>query len=288
MDYYNHVQYHREGRDVRSFMPHIDNAVEILQTWSEGGHFLIKDHIYPIQTAGIYLINSMDIHCSNPSDVDSYVRSKIVIDHGYFMDIVRLLGLEGQIMPILEQGGCAWLPRFSIESVFYKVDRLLQRFCALYKGADYLREGKLCHLLEEILLTILDEIPPCDSSADMADLKTDRILNVITSYIRESLNEELSLDKMCADLHMSKSAICHLFKKNTGLSVMQYATSLRLSQAKKLLSSTSLKIQDISSMLGFSNSTVFCSTFRKHIGMSPQKYRENDRLVSQPIFPNLE
>lgn len=288
MEYFNHVRYHGEGRDERSFTPHIDNAVEILQTWSEGGHFLIKDHIYPIQTAGIYLINSIDIHCSNPSDVDSYVRSKIVIDHGYFMDVVRLLGLEEQITPILEQGGCAWLPRFSIESVFYKVDRLLQRFNALYGSDAYLRQAKLCHLLEELLLMILDEIPPSDVPGDVADPKTDRILNVMTSYIKESLNEELSLDKMCADLHMSKSAICHLFKKSTGLSVMQYATSLRLSQAKKLLSSTNLKIQDISAMLGFSSSTVFCSTFRKHIGVSPQKYRDNDQLVSQPAFLNVE
>lgn len=292
MDNFIEVDYHATGRDIRSYQPHNDYAVEILQPWSDGGYFLIKDCIFPIQTSGIYVINGMDTHCSNPKDADNYVRNKIVVSYDYFFQVTEPLSLVPQITAILEKGGLCFLPSHSPEQSFYKIDYLFRRAHEIFLSGNPYRVAKLCHILIEMLLIIVEEIPSYDLSKQTQDNRTEHLLNMITSYINESINEsqnyELSLDKMCADLHMSKSWICHLFKKHTGIPIIQYANNLRISQAKKLLTTTNLKVHEISGMLGFSGDTVFCKTFKKYTGISPQKYRCDGHHFSEPAFIKLE
>lgn len=288
MDSFIEVDYHATGRDIRSYQPHNDYAVEILQTWSEGGYFLIKDCIFPIQTAGIYIINGMDTHCSNPSDADQYVRNKFVISHSYFLQAAELLFMEKQTSAVLEKGGLCFLPSPSSDQSFYKVDHLFKRAHEIFLSDHPYRIAKICHILIEMLLIIFENITSYDISKQTKDNRTERLLNMITSYINESQNYELSLDRMSADLHMSKSCICHLFKKHTGIPIIQYANNLRISQAKKLLTTTNLKVYEISGMLGFSGDTVFCKTFKKYTGISPQKYRCDGHHFSEPAFMKLE
>jgi AraC-like DNA-binding protein len=288
MNNFIEADYHATGRDIRSYLPHNDYAVEILQTWSEGGHFLIKDRIYPIQTSGIYIINSMDTHCSKPIDVNKYVRNKIVVAHDYFFHVMETLSLEEQTSSILENGGLCFLPVPSCEKQLYKIDHLFQRAYEVFLSENPYRIARLCQIMVEILLIIFEEVPSYDVSIQTKGRQPEHLLNLIISYINESQNYELSLDQMAGDLHMSKSWICHMFKKHTGIPIMQYANDLRMSQAKKLLTTTNLKVHEISAMLGFSSSTVFCKTFRKYTGISPQKYRCDGHHYSVPMFIKMD
>lgn len=286
MENFIEIDYHATGRDIRSYQPHNDYAVEILQTWSEGGYFLIKDCIFPIQTSGIYVINGMDTHCSNPKDADKYVRNKIVVSHSYFFQVTEPLAMEKETASILEKGGLCFLPSPSSEKSFYRIDHLFRRAHELFISENPYRIAKICHILIEMLLILFEDIPSYDVSKQTNENRTERLLNMITSYINESRDYELSLDQMSADLHMSKSWICHLFKKYTGIPIIQYANNLRISQAKKLLATTNLKIREISGMLGFSSDTVFCKTFKKYTGISPQKYRCDGHQFSERQYPS--
>lgn len=288
MDNFLEIFYHATGKDVRSYLPHNDYAVEILQTWSEGGHFLIKDSIFPIQTSAIYIINGMDTHCSKPIDVDNYVRNKFVISFDYFFQVTAPLDLKGQTTYILEKGGQCFLPGASSEKLFYKIDQLFLQAYEISVSENPFRLAKLCNILIEMLLILFEKIPTYDMLKQNRNNPTEQLLNMITSYINEAQDYELSLDQMSSDLHMSKSSICHLFKKYTGIPVIQYANNLRMSQAKKLLTTTNLKVNEISSMLGFSSCTVFCKTFKKHTGTSPQKYRCSDHHFSESVFTKMD
>lgn len=288
MNHFLELNYHMTGRDIRSFLPHNDYAVEILQTWSDGGHFLIKDHIFPIQTSGIYIIDAMDTHCSKPADINTYSRNKIIVAQDYFLKVAEAAGLQEQAAHMLKNGGQCFLPVSSSEKALYKIDRLFQKAYNLFLDEAPYLETKLCHILIEILLILLEEVPPYNVLEPAKNNQTEYLLNMITSYINDTHSYELSLDKMCSDLHMSKSSICHLFKKHTDIPVMQYANNLRMSQAKKLLTTTNLKTYEIAAMLGFSSSTVFCKTFKKYTGIPPQKYRNDGYHLSEPRLTQIE
>jgi AraC-like DNA-binding protein len=64
-------------------------------------------------------------------------------------------------------------------------------------------------------------------------------------------------------------------QKTIGMSPMQYVTYYRLSKAKRLLSTTDVKISAIAKEVGIEDVTYFSRLFKRMEGMTPQEYRRN-------------
>ncbi len=84
----------------------------------------------------------------------------------------------------------------------------------------------------------------------------------------------LTLDKVAAEVGMSKFHLQRLFKKAIGKTPLEYITALRLQEASLLLHTTNLTITNIAHVLGYKSSAHFSSVFHQNIGMSPTTYRE--------------
>ncbi|MCQ2592424.1 MAG: helix-turn-helix domain-containing protein [Treponema sp.] len=95
-----------------------------------------------------------------------------------------------------------------------------------------------------------------------------------SEYIYNHLNEKISLDSICKELSINKSYLCELFKKETGITIFQYATKLKIEAAEKMLLYTEYTPIDISNYFAFSSHSHFISTFKKHTGLTPNEYRK--------------
>lgn len=110
-----------------------------------------------------------------------------------------------------------------------------------------------------------------------------------SEYIYNHLNEKISLEKIVQELNINKSYLCELFKKETGITVFQYATKLKIEAAKKMLIYTDYAPSDISNYFAFASHSHFINTFKKHTGITPneyrklhfQKYFENQNIISE-------
>ena len=58
---------------------------------------------------------------------------------------------------------------------------------------------------------------------------------------------------------------------------MQYILSLRLANAQSLLDTTDYTVTQIAALVGYENPLYFSRLFKKHLGMSPQTYRNRRR-----------
>ena len=67
-----------------------------------------------------------------------------------------------------------------------------------------------------------------------------------------------------------------IFKKEFGVTPMNYLQSHRLNYAKKYLTNTRYTLRMISAELGFSNSYYFAAWFKKLTGIAPGKYRKSN------------
>ena len=101
-------------------------------------------------------------------------------------------------------------------------------------------------------------------------------LRTITSYIREHLDERLTVDQIAKAMHMNRSYLSNKFMKETGRSLSSYVIDTKLKKSMEYLRNTDKPIIEIVNLLGFSSQGYFQNVFKKHIGITPGQYRERD------------
>lgn len=96
----------------------------------------------------------------------------------------------------------------------------------------------------------------------------------IVSYIRENLNNDLSLKKLTDFSCMSKTTFHRFFKKELGMSPVEFIMHEKIKMAKALLNEPNIQINQVSYELGFDDSNYFIRLFKKHEGITPKQYQK--------------
>lgn len=104
--------------------------------------------------------------------------------------------------------------------------------------------------------------------------KLQEILESAKGYINNNYNNDISLSDISGYVYLSTSHFARVFKKQYGISPIQYLLGVRIEKAKTLLEETNLKVGDIASSVGFSAQQRFNDIFKKHLGVSPSEYRQ--------------
>lgn len=121
---------------------------------------------------------------------------------------------------------------------------------------------------------ILSEIISMVRTA-VSDKKDERypIVEKIRRKVQDNLSEEVNLEELAKEMDISVYYMCHLFRKITGTSILNYRNDLRLSKAKKLLLDEKKKIVDVALECGFGDASYFTRVFTREVGMAPTEYR---------------
>ena len=102
-----------------------------------------------------------------------------------------------------------------------------------------------------------------------------KVLEEAKSYIEENFADmDLSLEKLCKHLHVSVARFSTNFKKDMGISYVNFLTNVRLQKAVELLKTTDEKTYIIAEMVGYADQNYFSYVFKKKYGVSPSKYRQ--------------
>jgi AraC-like DNA-binding protein len=86
-------------------------------------------------------------------------------------------------------------------------------------------------------------------------------------------NQSLSLSRMGSDLNISTSKISAVIKKQYNLSFRQYLNTIRIAEAKRLLSETRMQVSQIAYKVGYTNLTHFSRTFKEVTSLAPNAFR---------------
>ena len=94
-------------------------------------------------------------------------------------------------------------------------------------------------------------------------------------YVETHFVDEITAQKLADLAGMSVPHFNRLFRKILRLSPMDYVLSLRVQEAQRLLSTTSMSMSDISAAVGFYDQSHFTKRFKKITGITPLQYRKN-------------
>jgi len=97
----------------------------------------------------------------------------------------------------------------------------------------------------------------------------------IKYYITNNLDKVIDVPTAANYVNMSESYFSHIFKKDVGISFIDYVNNEKIEKAKELILGSNYKIYEVSDKLGFQNSTYFTMLFKKIIGLSPRDYKKS-------------
>ncbi|MBU5353687.1 AraC family transcriptional regulator [Paenibacillus barcinonensis] len=163
-------------------------------------------------------------------------------------------------------------------------------------GVYKLRNAELLHALQQMLMrgegveVTLDADGDRDSSkhlyALLLDLKPLLIaggsdndemerLKPVLRYITEHLDQPLSLKELADVAVVSPQYLCRLFQKALHVRPVFYVNQERINRSKQLMfSERTLRIYEVADRVGYENASYFCTMFKRHTGMSPERFRK--------------
>ncbi|MDO1447874.1 helix-turn-helix domain-containing protein [Rhodocytophaga aerolata] len=106
------------------------------------------------------------------------------------------------------------------------------------------------------------------------------------NYLHSYYSEEISLDDLARIACLSKFHYLRMFKAVFGLSPYQFLLTLRLEKARELLKHSQLPVTEISTVLGFQNSSSFSRLFHQRFGYAPVHYRMENTSRKIAILVN--
>lgn len=122
-------------------------------------------------------------------------------------------------------------------------------------------------IINEYVLRLEEECTDSESSFN-------RDIAYIKKYIEDHYADDLSLDSLAAKVYLSPHYLSSIFKKNMGCGLNKFIKNVRMQKAKELLTSTHLKVSDISSAVGYRDVSYFCQNYRDFYGRTPEKFRQ--------------
>ncbi len=148
----------------------------------------------------------------------------------------------------------------------------------LEKNLDYINkvlqidnQQDLCVWLSNALNDFIDLVYSIQDKKRVSQIKP------AIDYIREHFQEQISIDEVAHSAHLSVSRLSHIFKEQTGMTIIDYMTNMRIEYAKELLISTNKNCTEICFEAGYNNQSYFTRTFKEISGMTPRQFREMNR-----------
>ena len=121
------------------------------------------------------------------------------------------------------------------------------------------------------------EALPRDPESDPLQNAGSFIVNKAIRYMEENYSQKLTLQDVADCCYVSQWHLSKLLNRYAEKSFYDILNSVRIQAAKKLLEDPSLKIGDISEMVGYADTAHFARTFKKLENMSANEYRNSLR-----------
>lgn len=99
-------------------------------------------------------------------------------------------------------------------------------------------------------------------------------VNHAIKYIEKNYATEISIDDICKELNVNKCYFCSVFKKEIGLTFINYLNNYKIEKSKELLKNPNMSLLDVSLSVGYNNQSYFSTVFKKITSKTPLEFRD--------------
>ena len=109
----------------------------------------------------------------------------------------------------------------------------------------------------------------------------DSVVRRCENWLQEHFPESDAISSVTEYSAIPERTLKRRFKAATGSSLKDYVQNLRVEEAKRLLESTELPVEDISERIGYSDGSFFRRLFKRLTGLTPSHYRRMFQAILQ-------
>lgn len=140
-------------------------------------------------------------------------------------------------------------------------------------NSDWLNDINNFCTLEEVHMYVNSEIEHIMSTLECYKDLSGPVYHIV-KYLESHYSDEINMSVLSETVNFTPNYLSTIFKKETGCSIRQYLTTIRIQQAKKYLRYQNLSLLDISQKVGFDDYSYFSKVFKKIEGLGPNEYKE--------------
>lgn len=187
-------------------------------------------------------------------------------------EFTESLGIEDRLRPFMAitKNSCVPLKKNELNS--------LEEFCTMIKRLSHSNENPFILESSKYLtkayyygfgsgLFFYSKVEKGKKSSN------EMLINHFLEMVQQNYHHQRKLKYYSESLHLTPKYLSKVVKERTGFSASKWISKFVLMEAKMLLKSTDLTVQQVSDKLNFSTQSFFGKYFKKHTGISPSIYR---------------
>ncbi|CAI9388255.1 HTH-type transcriptional activator RhaS [Bacillus sp. T2.9-1] len=247
---------------------HIHDCYELFYFISGGLTYYIEGQVYELHPHDIIITNARELHRIVFHSNDCYERKYIHFSPEY---ISSFQIEEYNMFHFIERRKLGYFNKISAKDV---------REAGIDKMWAQMEETALSHSPEKIILMKtyfiqmlinMNNIFMTYNNPLVTSQSYNQKVVAILEFINKNLDKKITLHLLETEFFVNKYYLCHIFKKSTGFTVMEYLTYKRIMWAMDLLLSGDSAL-DVAHRVGFGDYSSFYKAFKNITGSSPRQY----------------
>ena len=239
---------------------HCHNFFEIELIISGNGTQYLNGTPYTVKQGNFYLLTTADFHeieFTEPAEIINVSFDPSVLPQAVTKKLTEV---------ITDKNYC--LSSDEYDRYYSILNALLYE----YDNSFTMRNDAVFNLLQYVVIFFLRKVNFSENKKE-----PNNNFETALTYINIHFKENPKLREVAKRAHYNPAYFSQLFKECVGVKYIDYVNSLKINQAKRLLSSTDNSVTDIGFMCGFNSTSNFFLAFKNATGVSPYKYRNNTK-----------
>lgn len=145
-----------------------------------------------------------------------------------------------------------------------------------------IEEQQFDYVMQQVLKELKETNPKSKSENDVVkEIKHNKLempkdyVSRMKQFIHEHYMENISMADVSSSVYLSSSYANLKFTQKCGITIFEYISECRMTEAKRLLTETDESIIRIAEMVGYATKTNFYLAFKRKEGISPKDYRKS-------------
>lgn len=254
------------------------NAYELYLQISGARYLFLNDVCYNLKPGDLYILQPFEIHYTESRDSDHYGRY-VMNFRSEHLDCVLTETERDLLMQKLEPG-----VYHLCEEHLTCITQLLDQLGKNVDRTGFLTQKLQSACLLQVLLALCDMIRNggCARESISPDNVQPEIIRAIR-FLNLHYQEQLDLDSVSEQMHMSKYHFCRLFHQATGATFLEYLYNIRLSKVHQMLLQTQYPLSEIARRTGFTSTAHLSRVFHSIYHVSPREFRRGAGSAEQKV-----